>query len=129
VHGYRLILVGIGASAVLGSATSFLYVRADIGKAAQAASWMIGSLNARGWSDVRTVGIGLAVLVPFVIGYGRRLTLLELGDDTAAALGVPPERRPTRPAVRGHGPEPRWPSPRPAPSRSWPWRHPNWRAA
>jgi iron complex transport system permease protein len=50
VHGYRLILVGIGASAVLGSATSFLYVRADIGKAAQAASWLIGSLNARGWA-------------------------------------------------------------------------------
>ena len=92
VHGYRLILVGIGASAVLGSATSFLYVRADIGKAAQAASWLIGSLNSRGWSDIRTVGIGLAVLVPVVIGYGRRLTLLELGDDTAAALGVPPER-------------------------------------
>ncbi|MFI6619784.1 iron chelate uptake ABC transporter family permease subunit [Streptomyces sp. NPDC050528] len=88
VHGYRLILVGIGASAVLGSATSFLYVRADIGKAAQAASWLIGSLNSRGWSDVWTIGIGLAVLVPVVIGYGRRLTLLELGDDTAADLAT-----------------------------------------
>ncbi|WP_416957751.1 FecCD family ABC transporter permease [Streptomyces sp. Agncl-13] len=92
LHGYRLILVGIGASAVLGSATSFLYVRADIGKAAQAASWMIGSLNSRGWSDVRSITIGLVVLVPVVVGYGRRLTLLELGDDTAGALGVPPER-------------------------------------
>jgi iron complex transport system permease protein len=92
VHGYRLILVGIGASAVLGSATSYLYVRADIGKAAQAAGWMIGSLNARGWSDVRIAGLGLILCVPVVLAYARRLSILEMGDDTAGALGVPPER-------------------------------------
>ncbi|MFD4523334.1 FecCD family ABC transporter permease [Streptomyces sp. NPDC058470] len=92
VHGYRLVLVGIGASAVLGSATSFLYVRAEIGKAAQAASWMIGSLNARDWNEVRIAALGLVLLVPVVLVYGRRLTTLEMGDDTAAALGVPPER-------------------------------------
>ncbi|MFI5554559.1 FecCD family ABC transporter permease [Streptomyces sp. NPDC051738] len=91
VHGYRLVLVGIGASAVLGAATSYVYVRADIGKAAQAASWMIGSLNARGWVDVRIAALGLLVCVPVVLGYARRLTLLEMGDDTAGALGVPPE--------------------------------------
>lgn len=92
VHGYRLVLVGLGVSAVLGSVTSFLYVRADIGKAAQAASWMIGSLNDRGWSDVGIAGIGLLVCAPVVLMYGRRLTVLEMGDDTAGALGVPPER-------------------------------------
>ncbi|WP_328707740.1 FecCD family ABC transporter permease [Streptomyces mesophilus] len=92
VHGYRLVLIGIGASAVLGSATSYLYVRAEIGKAAQAASWMVGSLNARGWNDVWIAGFSLAVLVPVTLLYARRLTMLEMGDDTAAALGVPPER-------------------------------------
>ncbi|MFB8775927.1 FecCD family ABC transporter permease [Streptomyces broussonetiae] len=92
VHGYRLVLVGIGASAVLGSATSFLYVRADIGKAAQAAAWMIGSLNARDWTDVRVAALGLVLLVPVVLAHNRRLTVLEMGDDTAAALGVRPER-------------------------------------
>ncbi|GAA2265014.1 iron chelate uptake ABC transporter family permease subunit [Streptomyces atrovirens] len=92
VHGYRLVLVGIGASAVLGAATSFLYVRADIGKAAQAASWMIGSLNARDWTDVRVAALGPLVLLPVVLVCARRLTMLEMGDDTAAALGVPPER-------------------------------------
>ncbi|MFE6889395.1 FecCD family ABC transporter permease [Streptomyces sp. NPDC057694] len=92
VHGYRLVLVGIGASAVLGAATSFLYVRADIGKAAQAASWMIGSLNDRGWPEVRIAGLGLVALVPLVLVYARRLSVLEMGDDTAGALGVSPER-------------------------------------
>ncbi|MGI5452412.1 FecCD family ABC transporter permease [Streptomyces sp. CA-249302] len=92
VHGYRLVLVGIGASAVLGSATSFLYVRADIGKAAQAAGWMIGSLNARTWTDVQVAGLGLVVCVPVVLVFARRLAVLEMGDDTAGAFGVPPER-------------------------------------
>ncbi|WP_320776378.1 FecCD family ABC transporter permease [Streptomyces sp. CRN 30] len=92
VHGYRLVLVGIGASAVLGAVTSFLYLRADIGKAAQAASWTIGSLNARSWGDVTVAALGLVLFAPVVLLYARRLTLLEMGDDTAAALGVPPER-------------------------------------
>ncbi|MFC4116761.1 FecCD family ABC transporter permease [Nonomuraea zeae] len=92
VQGYRLVLVGIGASAVLGAATSLLYVRAEIGKAAQAAAWMIGSLNGRGWAEVSTIAAGLVVLVPVVLAYARRLTLLEMGDDGAAALGVHPER-------------------------------------
>ncbi|MCQ4208203.1 FecCD family ABC transporter permease [Streptomyces longispororuber] len=92
VHGYRLVLVGIGVSAVLGAATSFLYVRADIGKAAQAASWMIGSLNDRGWTEVRIAALGLLVCAPVVLVHGRRLTLLEMGDDAAGALGVPAER-------------------------------------
>ncbi|OPF77337.1 hypothetical protein VT50_0221295 [Streptomyces antioxidans] len=92
VHGYRLVLVGIGASAVLGAMTSFLYVRADIGKAAQAAAWMIGSLNARGWGEAGIAGLGLIVCVPVILAHARRLTMLEMGDDTAGALGVPPER-------------------------------------
>ncbi|MEU4659633.1 iron chelate uptake ABC transporter family permease subunit [Streptomyces sp. NPDC023723] len=92
VHGYRLVLVGIGASAVLGAVTNFLYLRADIGKAAQAASWTIGSLNARDWSDVWIAALGVVALGPVVLVFARRLTMLEMGDDTAAALGVPPER-------------------------------------
>ncbi|WP_431984518.1 FecCD family ABC transporter permease [Streptomyces qinglanensis] len=92
VHGYRLVLVGIGLSAVLGAVTSFLFIRAELGKAAQAATWMIGSLNDRGWSEVRIAALGLVLFAPVILGYARRLTLLEMGDDTAGALGVPPER-------------------------------------
>lgn len=91
-HGYRLVLIGIGASAVLGSCTSFLFVRADLGKAAQAATWMVGSLGGRGWSDVAIVALGLLAVLPFVLASARKLNLLEMGDDSAAALGVEPER-------------------------------------
>ncbi|MEV0614665.1 iron chelate uptake ABC transporter family permease subunit [Nonomuraea sp. NPDC050404] len=92
VQGYRLILVGIGASAVLGSATSLLFLRAELGKAAQAATWMIGSLNGRGWNDVWIAGVGLVVLLPLALAANRRLTLLEMGDELAAGLGIRVQR-------------------------------------
>jgi iron complex transport system permease protein len=92
VHGFRLVLIGIGVSAVLGACTRFLFVRAELGKAAEAATWMVGSLGGRGWSDAGTAAAGVLVLLPVVLAHARRLALLEMGDDAAAALGVAPER-------------------------------------
>ncbi|MFG2316836.1 iron chelate uptake ABC transporter family permease subunit [Streptomyces tendae] len=92
VHGYRLVFVGVGASVVLGSATGFLCVRADIGKAARAASWMIGSLDARDRADVRVAALGLVVLVPVVPVYGRRLRLRVVRNPCRRRA----ERRPAR---------------------------------
>lgn len=92
VTGYRLVLVGIGVSAVLAALTSYLLTRADIFDAQRATVWLTGSLNARGWEHVVPVGVSLIVLVPLVLGLGRQLHLLELGDDTAKGLGVAVER-------------------------------------
>ena len=92
VQGYRLILIGIGIAAMLSSVNSYLLTRADITDAQQAAVWLTGSLNGRGWEQVRTVGIALVVLLPFAVWLGRDLRMLELGDDTARALGIPAER-------------------------------------
>ncbi|WP_019549716.1 FecCD family ABC transporter permease [Streptomyces sulphureus] len=102
-HGYRLVLIGIGITAVLNSVTSFLFVRADLGKAAEAATWRIGSLGGRGWSDAATAAVGLLVLLPVLLAAARRLSLLELGDDAAAALGVGPERTRVLLLVTGTG--------------------------
>ncbi|MDO0917685.1 iron chelate uptake ABC transporter family permease subunit [Streptomyces sp. DT2A-34] len=41
--------------------------------------------------------------MPVVLGAARRLTLLEMGDDTADALGVPPERSRLVPPCAGTG--------------------------
>ncbi|MFC6884854.1 MULTISPECIES: FecCD family ABC transporter permease [Actinomadura] len=92
VHGHRLVLTGIGVSAVLGALTEFLFVRADLGKAAQAATWMVGSLGGRDWGDVTVAAVGLAVLAPALLPLARRLAMLEMGDDAASALGVRAER-------------------------------------
>ncbi|KAB2364118.1 FecCD family ABC transporter permease [Actinomadura montaniterrae] len=92
VHGGRLVLVGIGVSAALEAVIRFLFVRADLGKAAQAATWMVGSLGGRGRDDAAVAAGGLLVLGPLLFLQLRRLTMLEMGDDAASALGVPAER-------------------------------------
>ncbi|MGW5878083.1 FecCD family ABC transporter permease [Nocardiopsis terrae] len=88
VQGYRLILVGIGVSAMLASVRDYLMTRADLTDALGAQIWMIGSLNSRGWAEAAAVWIGLAALAPVIFAVGQRLRFLELGEDTARGLGV-----------------------------------------
>lgn len=92
VQGYRLVLVGIGVSAMLLSVNAYLITRASLADAYVAAHWLVGSLNGRGWEHVRPVAAALAVLLPIAFLLSRRLAMLELGDDAAKALGVPVER-------------------------------------
>ncbi len=88
VTGYRLVLVGIGITAMLGSITSYLLTRAEIFDAQRATVWLTGSLNGRGWEHVRPVTAALVILIPVAIGLARHLRLLEMGDDTARGLGT-----------------------------------------
>lgn len=92
VHGYRLVLVGIGIAAVLQAVNAYLVARAAREDAFEAAHWMIGSVNGRGWEHVWPVAAALAVLVPLALLLARPMALLEMGDDAARALGVHAER-------------------------------------
>jgi iron complex transport system permease protein len=92
VTGYRLVLVGIGLTAVLGASTNYLFTRAEIFDAQRAMIWLTGSLNGRGWDHVRHMTIALAVLVPVAIALARQLRMLELGDDAAKGLGTRVDR-------------------------------------
>ena len=90
--GLRLILVGIGIGAIAAALTSFLMVRADLDDATQAQLWQSGSLTARGWPHALWVLAAVVVLLPALLVAARRLSVMEMGDDAAAALGVPVER-------------------------------------
>lgn len=92
VAGYRLILIGIGISAMLGSVTSYLLTRASLYDAQGAQVWLIGSLNGIGWNVVAPLAIALVVLAPVTVIAGRTLNWMEMGDEAARALGVPVER-------------------------------------
>ncbi|WP_194908633.1 FecCD family ABC transporter permease [Catenulispora rubra] len=93
VHGYRLILVGIGVSAILSGVNGYLMTKAQLMDAARAMLWLTGSLDGRGWSDVAPLAVAMAVLVPvLLVGCGRALHVAEMGDDVARALGVPVDR-------------------------------------
>jgi iron-siderophore transport system permease protein len=91
-HGFRLILIGIGVGAMLDAFNAFLITRARLDDAIGAQRWLVGSLNGRGWEDVRPVAVAVLLLLPIALLFGRRLTMLSLGDEAATALGVPVER-------------------------------------
>ncbi len=88
VKAYRLVLVGIGAGFTISAAIDYMITRAEINDVQRAAVWLTGSLNGRSWDEVRIVAVALAVLGPLAIVMQRTLDRLDLGDDTAAALGV-----------------------------------------
>ncbi|MFF4092238.1 FecCD family ABC transporter permease [Streptomyces nigra] len=92
VHGYRLVLVGIGMSAIMTAVNGYLLTKADMVDAARAVVWMTGSLSGRDWEQVWPLLALCAVLVPLVLGNGRALRMMEMGDDVSYALGVRVER-------------------------------------
>jgi iron complex transport system permease protein len=91
-HGVRLVLVGVGVSALLESVNAFLITRARLEEAATAQVWMIGSLNGRGWHHVVPLAIAAAVLLPLAFAWARRLGMLTMGDEMASSAGIPVER-------------------------------------
>jgi len=92
VQGYRLILVGIGVSAVLASLVSYLILKANILAAQEAFIWLTGSLNGRTWYEVKVGLVGLVLLAPILVALGPGLRMTEMGDDAARALGVTVDR-------------------------------------
>ncbi|WP_150461163.1 FecCD family ABC transporter permease [Nesterenkonia ebinurensis] len=93
VSGLRLVLVGIGIGLMLGALNTLLVARAALTTAQTAAQWLAGSLNATTWHQVLLVVAALALLMPGVLLRARVLTVMNLGDDTAAGLGVRVERQ------------------------------------
>ncbi|MEU7820728.1 iron chelate uptake ABC transporter family permease subunit [Catellatospora sp. NPDC049133] len=91
-QAFRLILMGVGVSALLEAFNSYLIVKGRLDEALAAQVWLIGSLSGRGWTEVTIVAATLAVLLPVVLHYGRHLNMLALGDDTATLHGVRVER-------------------------------------
>ncbi|MEV6276091.1 iron chelate uptake ABC transporter family permease subunit [Nocardia sp. NPDC051832] len=88
MQGFRLIIAGIAISTMLQSANVWLLLKLDVNTATAAVAWGSGSLSGLDWSQVMPVVIALLVLLPGVLWLAYRMPLLELGDDTAQALGL-----------------------------------------
>ena len=84
----RLVLIGVGVSAALFSVVSYLFTRADQWDVQIVLQWLTGSLNRGDWPSIRLLSLLLLVLLPVVTWLGRASKVAELGEDTAAGLGV-----------------------------------------
>lgn len=97
VAGFRLIVIGIGVSAMLSAVNTWLILRAEVEDALQAAVWGAGSLNGMAWAQAVPAVIVCVVLLALTALLWPRMHVLELGDDSAASLGLRVE--PTRLAL------------------------------
>lgn len=92
VETFRLIIVGISVRALLMGLNSWLIISASLDAALSAGLWSAGSLNGITWNKTPPVIAALLVALLLVALLARRMRLLEMGDDTACALGVAVER-------------------------------------
>ncbi|WP_058912097.1 iron-enterobactin ABC transporter permease [Entomohabitans teleogrylli] len=92
IDAFRLIIIGIGMRAMLVAFNTWLLLQASLETALSAGLWYAGSLNGLTWGKIfpATPLIVVTLLVASLLV--RRLRLLEMGDDSACALGVPVER-------------------------------------
>lgn len=92
IVGNRLVLVGIGVNAILAALTSYLIVKFPVEAVTPALVWLAGSLSSVQWPLLGWLGGTLLVATPLTLMLLRRLQLLQLGDDSARALGLVVER-------------------------------------
>ncbi len=85
----RFILMGIGLSAFISSITSALLTYGQLDRAMAALAWLAGSINAANWSDVWTLLLWSAVLLPLLLAISRSMSALRFGDASAVGLGAP----------------------------------------
>lgn len=88
VTPYRMVLIGIGMSALAGAIVSYLFTRARIMEVQQALNWLTGSLNGASFEGLAPLAMALVVLIPLAAILSRPLQTLQLGDDAATALGT-----------------------------------------
>jgi iron complex transport system permease protein len=92
VEAFRLIIVGIAVRALLVAGNTWLIISASLESAMTAGLWSAGSLNGISWAKSLPVLAVITLCCLLLLTLSRRMRLLEMGDDTACALGVPVER-------------------------------------
>ncbi|MGO1193432.1 MAG: FecCD family ABC transporter permease, partial [Nesterenkonia sp.] len=92
LQGFRLIIVGIGVSAMLGSLNVYLITRADVDDAMAVGWWGAGSITRVSWASMGPSLILAALILVAAVLLAPSLRRLELGDDAAVTLGTRPNR-------------------------------------
>ena len=92
IETFRLIIIGIGVRAMLVAFNTWLLLRASLETAVTAGLWNAGSLNGLTWAKTWPAAPILLVMFVCAALLVRRMRLLEMGDESACALGVSVER-------------------------------------
>lgn len=83
----RIILIGIGLTALAGGATTSLTAFGDIHDVQRAMIWLAGSVYHADWRSVQILALWLAAPLALALVAARELDLIRFGDAVALSLG------------------------------------------
>ncbi|GGG68307.1 iron ABC transporter permease [Paenibacillus radicis (ex Gao et al. 2016)] len=84
----RMLLVGIGISAMAGALITYLLTVGKIFRVSQAFTWMAGSLYGRTWEHFWPLLPWIIVLFIVLLFFNRHLDLMQLSDGSAVGMGL-----------------------------------------
>lgn len=84
----RLILIGIGIQAMLSAAISYMMLIGKTNDLPTVLRWLSGSLNSANMPMIMSLMLCIFCAMPIVLYCSKRLSMLELGEQAATALGV-----------------------------------------
>lgn len=97
ITSIRLLIAGVAVGYVLSAVTGFLIFASDSPEGARSVLfWLLGSLSHARWPAVGTAAAVVVASCAVLLLWGRRLDALAIGDATARALGVLPNRARTQ---------------------------------
>lgn len=88
LSGARLVLLGVALGALAMAYVAHLLSRGFVASAVTAQIWLTGSLQGRGWSELRPLLWVLLLAAVVIAAQSRGMRALTLGDEVAVALGV-----------------------------------------
>lgn len=92
VSPQRLVLTGVGVSALLAAATTFMLVFSPLTTTLSAYVWLTGSVYGANWREVKQLGFWLLVILPGLLLMARQVQVQQLDDGLAQGIGVPVQR-------------------------------------
>ena len=93
VSPVRLVLIGIGISALTQALTTLLMILGPIYRASQANIWITGTVNGSDWQDVWILLPWSLVFILLSFFITRQLNIQELGEEIATSVGGNVERQ------------------------------------
>ncbi|MBO9130866.1 iron ABC transporter permease [Bacillus sp. 165] len=92
VSPLRLVMIGIGVSALMQALTTLFMILGPIYQASQANIWLTGTVYGSNWNNVGILTPWTVILAVLTLMSARKLNVQELGDELAIGLGSSVQR-------------------------------------
>ncbi|AKT30521.1 iron ABC transporter permease [Pseudomonas syringae pv. actinidiae] len=84
----RMVLIGVGVSALLAAVTTFILVFSPLTTTLSAYVWLTGSVYGASWPEPRAPAGWLLLTLPLLVLLARQVRMQQLDDDLAQGIGV-----------------------------------------